>query len=99
MTEKEGGMRASVTEFLPDALSKALNSYQDFSEREYENEKPKAFKEHHDSCKAAISHVELLLKLAEKFDVLGSETFDDNALAVMIESARSEVGKYKEIKN
>lgn len=97
MPNAQSTIAESVADFLPGALSKALSSYQGFCDREYESEKPKAFKEHHESCKAAISHVELLLKLAERFDVLRTEDNGHEVLAAMIESARSEVGKYKEI--
>ncbi|MCB1531726.1 MAG: hypothetical protein KDJ35_02540 [Alphaproteobacteria bacterium] len=98
MLKTQDGLRESLVQFLPHALQAALNSYQGFVAREYENEDPKVFKEHHDSCKAAIAHVELLLKLAEKFDILGGDENHDENLRMMIENARAEVSKYKKHK-
>jgi len=72
MPQIEGDMRLRVAEFLPDALNAALLSYQTFSETQATDPKdPKAseFKAHHDACKVALAHIQLLLKLAEMADV------------------------------
>lgn len=73
MTQFNDQARRRIAEFLPAALETALESYQEFVERppltsdkgEKTNDR-KAFSDHHTSCKAALSHIELLLKLSEK---------------------------------
>ncbi len=95
MSDIEGGMRTRIAEFLPCALGEALASYQVFLEREH-TEIPKDFKAYHDACKAAISHVELLLKLADKINMLGEDGEENNEdLVNMIENAKAVVGQYK----
>lgn len=54
--------------FLPTALSKAMKSYEDFSKQDKNHLEDSVFLEHHKACKAAISHVELLLKLAKSIE-------------------------------
>lgn len=51
---------------LPAAIAKALDAYRDFSEAgPQEVGDPKAFREHHSACKAALSHLESLVRLAK----------------------------------
>jgi hypothetical protein len=69
MTQKiEGDTRARIAAFLPDAIAKALTSYQLFLEEGAHND-AKEFKAHHDACKVAIAHLELLIKLAQWADL------------------------------
>ena len=60
--------RLYLETFLPEALSKALESYHRFSGRDVVQD-TKEFSDHHAACKVAISHVELLLKLAKWADL------------------------------
>ena len=66
MTKIEEQTRQDIAKFLPDALSTALSSYQLFSDSHIPDPgEAKAFKDHHDACKVAIAHIQLLIKLAE----------------------------------
>ena len=61
-------VRHSLAEFLPDALATALQSYHSFARTEIP-EDAKGFSAHHSACKMAISHIDLLLKLAQWADI------------------------------
>ena len=60
--------RDQMLEFLPPALEIAFASYREFAAKS-QSEDAAGFKKHHDACKAAISHIELLLKLAKSTDL------------------------------
>ena len=59
----EAATRERVAEFLPQALSKTLESYREFISREVPDD-AKNFSNHHAAAKVAISHIQLLIKLA-----------------------------------
>ena len=89
--------RKQIAEFLPEALNTAIASYQLFSEDE-DSEKlkqePTKFKAHHDACKVAIAHIQLLIKLAEWADLpdpsIEGEVERKDLLA-LINSAQGEI--------
>ncbi len=56
-----------ISLFLPDALRAALTSYQEYVTTPGRGEGDK-FKDYHVSCKAAVAHIQLLLKLAKMVD-------------------------------
>ena len=69
MTVKiEEATREQVAVFLPEAIRKTIDSYHAFMEGEIESG-GKKFAEHHSAGKVAISHLQLLLKLAQWADV------------------------------
>ncbi len=68
--------RRKIATFLPVAISRAVNSYRNFSGQIAPNES-KEFGEHHKACRAALAHLELLLKLAEYENL---ESMEDNML-------------------
>ena len=92
-----GQSKSEIAKALPRAIKTALTSYQRFTAAE-EIEDAKSFKAHHDACKVAIAHIDLLIKLAEWVSV-GAETnqdeSDDALMSRMIESAR-EVRRYED---
>lgn len=57
--------KEQVREFLPDAIKTAFESYRAFMQKDVSTVEPKEFSDHHSACKAAIAHVNLLIKLAE----------------------------------
>ncbi len=57
--------KEQVREFLPDAIKTAFESYRAFMQQDVSAAPPKEFSDHHGACKAAIAHVNLLIKLAE----------------------------------
>ena len=97
MPNIEGGMRTRIAEFLPQAFAKALVSYQLFLD-EGAHEDAKDFKAHHDACKVAVAHIELLIKLAQWADLPDETEADEaqqKALAALIKNAKTELGKHK----
>ncbi len=104
MPKIETGMRARIAKFLPHALETAILSYHEFSEEQAttpeeetdqsKNDKAKSFRAHHDACKIAIAHIELLIKLAQWAD-LPDPTLEDEmqaqTLRGLIESAQAEL--------
>ncbi len=89
-TIMEGQSRAEIAKALPCAIKTALESYKRFSEQE-ELGDAKEFKAHHDACKVAIAHIELLLKLADGVGAEKSQEdseYDQGVMSRMIESAR-----------
>ena len=99
MPQIEVRMRESIAKFLPCAIETAVVSYQNFSQEEataVENLDAKAFKAHHDACKVAIAHIELLIKLARWADLPDPHLEDENhqkTLQSIIESAQGELNK------
>lgn len=96
-TKIEDLSRAQIAEFLPEAIRAALNSYQEFSDKEV-GDKEKEFKEHHTACKVAISHIDLLLKLARWADLPDGaiESQNHQCVVAAIEEAEKELKGYEE---
>ena len=97
-TKIEDASRAQIAEFLPDAIRSALTSYQKFSNKKVSDEE-KEFKDHHNACKVAISHIDLLLKLARWADLPDDDLSDKNnqrVLVASIEEAENELKGYEE---
>lgn len=85
-------MRLKIAESLPKAIEHAMDSYRQF----YEGvtiTSAKDFSAHHTACKAAIAHVELLLKLAQ-WAHLPDESADDG-LAALLSDAEAELKKHQ----
>ncbi len=96
MPQIETRTRTQIAEFLPNAIDTALTSYQLFSEQNI-SEEAKGFKAHHDACKVAIAHIELLIKLAQWADLPNPsvESIEDQKLLkTLIENGQKELGGY-----
>ena len=92
----EARSRKDIADFLPRAIERAIKSYDDFSKKE-KSEQAKNFKEHHDACKVAVAHIELLIKLAKWADLPDPDMeaeMSQNNLAAMILSARAEMNEH-----
>jgi len=97
----EGDMRGQIAEFLPKALETALDSYRIFSDqvvkkKDEENTeplKPTEFKSHHDACKMALSHLQLLLKVADDLKAGEEGGIDNEHMQTLLESARQELDR------
>jgi hypothetical protein len=87
----EGNTRVKIAEHLPDAIDCAIRSYRNFYQGDA-GAAAKEFSAHHSACKAAISHIELLLKLAVWAEIPRDNT--DNNLAEFLNSAQEELNKY-----
>ncbi len=68
----EDNTREQLAEFLPRALHKALESYHGHMNQDV-NSEDFSFSNFHKDAKVAISHVELLIKLAKWVDQAGPE--------------------------
>lgn len=96
MSQIEMETREAIIAFLPGAIAAALLSYSRFLEEQATAQDPtdaKNFKAHHDACKVAIAHIELLVKLANTM-CSGSnrqDGIDSAAMARLIMSAQTEV--------
>ena len=90
--------KEQLARFLPDALNTAINSYHAFMAQEIKQE-PKDFAAHHAACKAAIAHIELLLKFARWADLPDAQAANHNnqiVLAAIMREAEDELQKYRD---
>ncbi len=89
----ENEMRKQIAKFLPTAMRKALASYKRFIKNKgyagIEN-----FRRDHDACKLALSHIKLLIELAQWADLMPAEDQND-VLAKLIEEGRRQVDEYE----
>lgn len=89
----EENTRIKIAKYLPEAIDHAIQSYRDISKAET-TEAVKKVSAHHSACKAAIAHIELLLKLAA-WAQLPRDDEDTDLIALMI-NAQAELDKHKE---
>lgn len=86
--------KQQIAEFLPRALQTALESYHAFMTATDIPEDAKGFSAHHSAARAAIAHIELLIKLARWAD-LADETAEgqdqSTGLARIIARASAEI--------
>ena len=95
--EKEA--RKNLAEILPGAIRKALQSYHRFAAMGPEEDDTRSFSAHHSACKAAIAHLELLLKLARwaKLDTDQDKPSNPQSeLMEILRSARAELEEKKQ---
>lgn len=93
----EDDTRRRIARFLPDAIVQALKSYHRFSQQTAPEE-AKEFSAHHNACKVAIAHIELLIKLARWADLPDAQDENHNQqiiLAAMMQEAQNELDEYK----
>lgn len=95
MTNKlEGWARQSVRRFLYHAIRKNLESYRRFSGRP-NFIKTKDFSEHHAACKMAITHLDLLLKMAKWADMGEEGSGSRDEMLKLMREAQDELTSYK----
>lgn len=88
-------LKTRLKKTLPSSLSKVIDSYEDFLEKEVP-EDAKGFSAHHSACKSAVVHAETLLKLAKWTDEEGDKKFDEenkDDIWKIISEARDEFDK------
>jgi hypothetical protein len=71
--------------FLPEVLANALTSYEQFSKNQVGNDTI-TFKDHHAACKVAVAHIELLIKLAERANLMGPEMVKPDKAAIIAQA-------------
>ena len=90
----EDHTRLKIAKYLPGAIDCALQSYRGFYNQKISTDS-KEFLAHHNACKAAIAHIELLLKLAIWAQLPRKET-EDQTLASLMAEAQIELDHYNE---
>jgi hypothetical protein len=80
--------RAQIAETLPQAIDKAIASYQEFMD-DPDSHAAGDFKNHHTACKAALAHIELLLKLAELVNIDADDAVSN--LQDLLKNAQNEL--------
>ncbi len=85
--------RAQIVQTLPVAMEKTINSYHDFVDQE-SAEEATDFKNRHMAAKAALAHIELLIKLAGMVDAVDDS--DLSHLDTLIAEAKRELGGINE---
>lgn len=94
MKEMNEQIRGHLVQTLPDALYMALEVYKDFAGTQHEDAAD--FKKHQEACKAAVAHIELLIKLAANVsDMLPKDSQEHEDLSQLIQNAMDEVARYK----
>ena len=86
--------RAQIAEFLPTALKKSIGSYHNFMSQDISIDAER-FSKHHTAAKVAISHIELLFKLAGLAEI-PNEDSEGMELAFLLQQASAELDIYKE---
>lgn len=100
MTSKmEQASRERIARFLPDAIAKAIGSYDAFVQAPIEKTgnktKANAFEEHHKACRVAVAHIELLLKLARLADLPDAEAAGNQIiLSAVMQEAQDCLAEY-----
>jgi hypothetical protein len=84
--------RAQIAQNLPSAMEKAINAYHNFIDDD-DDKKSTRFKNKHTAAKAALAHIELLIKLGRMVDAMDDDTQDH--LEILIAEAKKELGKNK----
>lgn len=87
-------VRTRVAEFLPAAFEKAFQSYHEFMKKDVSTV-AKDFSEHHKAAKVAVSHIELLIKLAQRAHEPGNDSPENKQLEIMIGQAQAELAEYE----
>ena len=90
----EDQTRIKIAKYLTSAIDCAIQSYRSFYDKPTPAE-AKEFSAHHSACKAAIAHIELLLKLAAWAQLPRMEGEDEN-LATLMAEAETELNNYHE---
>lgn len=93
-SRKKGG-RATLKEALPEALRHAVDTYRALAFGPAP-EDAKAFQQHQAACKAALAHIEALLKLADATgaEVPSSNDAGSDEAAVMLARAEAAFAAY-----
>ncbi len=86
--------RKAAAIFLPEAMNAAIKSYSEFlAKKADDNEEmdAKEFKAHHDACKVALAHIDLLLKLAGYVMAGENDLAERKRIDAMIHEAETEL--------
>ncbi len=92
-----------IIRVFPDALIHALNMYEEFITKAVapgsKQTEAKAAYEYHCACKAILSHITLLLRLAKILGLPDTNLPDQNAqivLAALMQEAQAEIDRFED---
>jgi len=80
--------RTQIAQTLPEALDKAITSYQDYLDNP-DGQEANEFKNRHAAYKAALAHIELILKLSDIVNIENDQVMD--SLAELLQNAQKEL--------
>ena len=92
----EQATREQIADFLPEAIRLAFESYKEHMSTTIKTD---AFESHHKQAKVAISHIELLIKLAKWADLPDKKIVGDmeaEYLQSLMTKAAAEIENYEE---
>lgn len=89
------GIRKALRTLLPNAIERAVESYEAFATQLAPTD-PKKFSAHHTACKSALSHLDYLTKLAKwvESQSISQSKEKDESLEPLILEARSALLDY-----
>jgi hypothetical protein len=86
----EDKARSEITDILEETIDRAVTSYYCFAKKIFKEEESKDVTEYHKSCKVALAHLDLLIKLARWADKTGMDEAPD------IDEARKDFEAYQQ---
>ncbi len=86
----EDKARSEITDILEETIDRAVTSYYCFAKKIFKEEESKDVTEYHKSCKVALAHLDLLIKLARWVDKTGMDEAPD------IDEARKDFEAYQQ---
>jgi hypothetical protein len=81
-------LRVQISSQLETAASRVIDSYRTFMDAEPDAGDARAFAAHHAACKAALAHLDLLMKVARIAGVDGDAAEGDEEQARLLAQAR-----------
>lgn len=100
--DKKTPLKKKIIRFLPPAIERVIQTYHDFSDQAMSFD-AKEFGQYHSACKAAIAHLESLLKLlknqnedTEKASPSAQQKFDPVNISALLRDAKKELDDYEE---
>lgn len=88
----EDKARSEITDILEETIDRAVTSYYCFAKKIFKEEESKDVTEYHKSCKVALAHLDLLIKLARWADKTEAREEGDKTLT----EAQAEFMTYKQ---
>ncbi|MDA0998374.1 MAG: hypothetical protein O2944_09235, partial [Proteobacteria bacterium] len=85
--------KQALAEALPGALDRALKNYRALADAQVPDD-AKAFQQHQTACKAALAHVDALIKLAAAVDDAGRDRQGGADIGPLIERAEAAFKSY-----
>ncbi len=96
-----GVLHQQIITFLPSAIKHVIQTYNDFVNQEMSLE-AKDFSNHHSACKAAITHLESLLKVLKNTSVEEEGKTDSGTgvtdISLLIAKAKQDLKHYEDNK-